>query len=229
MIALCFCSLAITSPAISQSLRRTPPPGFPDSIVPGRVVVRPLASSPHNEVARAGIIRNRDEMRTQGWMKSPPGRSAMLHGYFEEPRDRSRLRPAMADIVGQLRVAPFPLERTIFSKAELKGVMPAGGFVDGGWTGVARAMTVPQLGRVVLEEYDYVAAGSYIVVPEELVDDTVNGLPFQFAVWREETGRTWTEVRWFTANKEFRLFIEKPLRKSEQLFEELQQFVLAAN
>jgi hypothetical protein len=211
---------ALEAQQVSMSARAKT---FP-AIRQGVVEMLPMSALPYpSTAAREAALALRDAQRAQGWMPAPEAQSAEIDGYFDSERVQARLRPSMAELAPSLRISPTPLEGTFLEGAKLVGVMPGGGYVDRGWTGIGRALEVDGVGRVVLEEYDYVLAGSYIVVPEELVNGRINGLPAQFSVWRTPSGKTWTQMRWFSANKEYRLFIGRPVKEGDALHKSIMQ------
>lgn len=109
--------------------------------------------------------------------------------------------------------------------ATLDGVRSAGGFVNGGWTGLVRLFTVPDLGRGVREEYDYKAAGSRFRIPEEMADMSVNGYPAAYRVFRAPSGKAYTEFVWFTDTKHFRVMIDGQIAKSSDAFVRVQRLM----
>lgn len=197
-----------------------PSPGFP-SVRAGTVEVVPLARSPLNEAMRSALLARRDAQLSQGWTPASEEQAQVIDSYFEDDRVKRRLKPTLLDIDSDLQVAPAQIKGTLLGTGRIEGAMAAGGFVNGRWTGLARVITVPELGRVVLEEYDYRAAGSYIVIAEEVVDSELNGYPVLYNVWRTPSGKGWTEVRWFTPNKEFRLYIGREIRPSDRWYEQV--------
>lgn len=214
---------------VSAQQLATGPAAKQVQIKPGRVEMMPLAKVPFADPAQVdALLALGQAQRSQGWIAAREGQSQEIDGYFENERTRARLRPALSDVIGKLRVAPMPLERTFLDSAKMVGAMPAGGYVNGGWTGLARAMEIEGVGRVVLEEYDYAQAGSYIVVPEELSNFQINGLPGQFSVWKAPNGRTWTQLRWFTASKEFRLFIGREVREGDSVYQDMMRLAALA-
>jgi hypothetical protein len=210
--------------SFAQELRSNPPAGFPSATKRGVVEVRSFSGMLNQK--QRDVVSNLAQQQSRGWLDAPEERAASIDGYFQEGALKSRLKPNLTDVLGTLLVAPANLEGTFLQNAKIVGTMPAGGYVNGGWTGVARAMQVPGIGNVVLEEYDYVAAGSHIIVPAELVDSEINGLPSQYAVWRTPSGKTWTEFRWFTSNKEFRLLLRKAIGKSDRSHRQLQELAV---
>ncbi len=211
-------SAGAQEPAVSS------PPGFPP-VREGTVEVAPFAQSPLNETMRSALLARRDAQRSQGWTLASEEQAQAIDGYFEDDQVKRRLKPTLLDLQTDLRIVPAELTGTLLGTARIEGVLAAGGFVDGRWTGLARAMTVRDLGRVVLEEYDYRAAGSHIVIAEEMVDSELNGYPVLYSVWRAPSGKAWTEIRWFTPNKEFRLYVGKEIQKNDRLYEQLMRLM----
>ena len=221
--------LALMAPAaisvFAQELRHEAPSGFPAvKIVPGTIQVHPVNVLSADESVRQATIAQSQEKRQRGWVEAPPGRHDSFLAYFQENSSGPKqMRSSLDELAGKLRVAPANLQGTLLDGFKLYGAWWAGGFVNGGWTGVVRSGTTPKLGRVVLEEYDYAQAGSFFMIPEELVDFNANGLPGQFIVFRDASGPSWSEMRWFTANKEFRLRIDQPILKSDSMYQALQE------
>jgi hypothetical protein len=202
------------------------PPGF-GQVRPGTVEVRGLQNLPMGAAMKSAALARLEDKRQRGWMSAEEQQAATLDGYFDDSEVKKRLRPGLAEVAGDLNVTPSNLDFALLKNRRVSGAMAAGGFVNGAWTGLARVMTVPGIGRVVLEEYDYVAAGSHIVVAAELFDTEVNGLPAVINVWRTPLGKAWTEAQWFTSNKQFRLLLGREIKKTDLLYEQLQ--VLMAN
>jgi hypothetical protein len=218
--------LSIAGMSVAQELAHQIPPGFPTDvrIVPGGIVVRPASAISSDESTKQMVLARVQQLRQQGWAQAAPGRHESFLAHFKEQSSSGpkQMKLSLDELAGKLKVAPADLRGTLLDGFKLHGAWSAGGFVNGGWTGIVRSGTSPRLGRVVLEEYDYVQAGSFFVIPEELVAFNANGLPAQFIVYRDSGGASWTEVRWFTANKEFRLLIDRPISKSESEYLALQ-------
>lgn len=130
------------------------------------------------------------------------------------------------EIRQQLNMEPASLAATFFERAAFQGANTAGGFVNGGWTGLVRRFEFDELGRVVLEEYDYVNAGSHVTIPEDAVDSYIEGYPVLFKAFKtDDKGGGHTTITWFTDNKQFRLRIDRALSKSDAVYGEIENAV----
>ncbi|HMN44812.1 MAG TPA: hypothetical protein PKE27_09580 [Povalibacter sp.] len=187
------------------------PPGMPVLTDPGSVRILPSseidsAASPFTSDKRAEMAAARQAAKKRGWNEVTEAQAKRVDSYFDRPESRNRLR-ALHEIVNDLRVMPAALSGTALANAEFLGASPSGAFAAGGWTGLVRAFTVPKFGRVVLEEFDYAAAGTQITVPREMIDGDVNGKPMITDSYRAPSGNGYTEFTWFTDHKQFILRI----------------------
>lgn len=210
-----------------DSLATVTPPGFGE-IRPGVVETKPLADSPFSLSEREFILLEKKQQRENGWTAAREGQVSEFDMYFDtESAFYLRGKRNLNESLNYLQFVPASFDGTLFERARLHTVMHAGGYVNGAWTGVIRTMTIPKLGRVVLEEYDYVAAGSHIQIAEEVADSEINGKPSIFTVWKEPGGRMVTEFEWFTDNKHFRLLLDGAVVQSSIRYQELVELATA--
>jgi hypothetical protein len=198
-------------------------PGFGE-YRPGVVETGSLDNSPFSQSEREFILLEKKHQREKGWTPDSDGIVSEFEFYLDKDSDFYRRgKRTLEESLVHLQVVPASFDGTLFAGAELQTVMHAGGFVNGTWTGLVRVMTVPKLGRVVLEEYDYVAAGSHIQIAEEIMDTEINGKPSLFTVWKGPGQQAVTELEWFTDNKHFRLLLEGVVVQSSKRYQRLME------
>jgi len=117
-----------------------------------------------------------------------------------------KLRPFDATLVDTLlHIRPANLERSSLSGAKVIGAHEGGTKLPTGWTGLTRVIAAPALGKIVLDELDYVASGSGFALTKEMLNADVNGNPATAVSLRTRGNRTMTTVTWVTLNKRYRL------------------------
>ncbi len=206
---------------ITDDLVLVRPPGFGE-VRPGHVETKPLSESPFSTSEAETMVLEKTHQREHGWTAASEEDVSEFEIFFDTSNELySRGRSDLSLLLNGLRVVPTSFDGTLLSRARLHTAMQIGGFVDGAWTGLVRVMTVPSLGRVVLEEYDYVAAGSHIMLAEEIVDFQINGKPATFDVWRAPSRKSFTELVWFTENKHFRLLVNGTVQPASQRYRNL--------
>lgn len=206
---------------ITDDLVLSRPPGFGE-VRPGHVETKPISASPFSISEAETMLLDKTHQREHGWTAASEEDVSEFEMFFDTSNALySRGSSDLSLLLNELRVVPASFDGTLLSRAKLQTAMHIGGFVDGAWTGLVRVMTVPSLGRVVLEEYDYVAAGSYFVIAEEIVDFQINGRPATFDVWRAPSRKSFTELVWFTENKHFRLLVNGTVQPASQRYRNL--------
>ncbi len=206
---------------ITDDLVLVRPPGFGE-VRPGHVESKPISESPFSISEAETMVLDKAHQREHGWTAASEEDVSEFEMFFDTSSELySRGRSDISLLLNGLRVVPTSFDGTLLSRARLHTAMQIGGFVDGAWTGLVRVMTVPSLGRVVLEEYDYVAAGSHIMLAEEIVDFQINGKPATFDVWRAPSQESFTELVWFTENKHFRLLVNGTVQPASQRYRNL--------
>lgn len=229
LLALAISSTAPKVLAQEDTSRLFTPPGMPALTTPGSIQVLPSAKmadaiSPFTADRRAEMVAARQAAKKRGWNEVTEAQAMRVDSYFDRPELRNRMRP-LQEMINELRVAPSVLGGTILGRAESIGASGSGAFANGGWTGLIRAFTEPKLGRVVLEEFDYVAAGTQITVPQEMIDGDVNGMPMLVDAYRAPSGNGYTEFTWFTRNKQFILRVGRYVPETSELRAEVQMLM----
>lgn len=197
------------------------PPGMPVLKQPGTIQVVPgaemgaTAGSPFTQEKRLEMVAAREASKRRGWTEVTEARARHVDSYFDRPELQSRFLE-LHDIGNTLTIVPTVLQGTLLERAVPLGALPSGAFANGGWTGLTRVFTVPELGRVVLEEFDYVAAGTQITIPAESIDGDLNGMPVITDAYRAPSGNGYTEFVWFTERKQFTLLVGKYLPNSDR-------------
>jgi hypothetical protein len=221
----CFLLLVVSYSASAQPAGVLDPfsrnlSGF--SVEPGNVEVVAIADKPTVTEAQKSVLLARETQLSQGWIEVNQQRASMVENYVSNAR--SKLNSNMGVVRESLHTEPAKLSGTILEGAGFVGAFPVGGFVDGSWTGVVRVFESSELGRIVLEEYDYKRAGSNILIPEEVVDSYFNGLPLLYAVLKSgDTAHT--DITWFTDNKQFRMRIGSMVSKTDKNYESVEQII----
>lgn len=117
-----------------------------------------------------------------------------------------KLRPFDATFVDTvLHIRPANLERSSLNGAKIIGAHEGGTKLPTGWTGLTRVIVEPTLGKIVLDELDFVASGSGFSLTKEMLNSDVNGNPATVLSQRTHGDRTMTTVTWVTSSKRYRL------------------------
>jgi len=77
----------------------------------------------------------------------------------------------------------------------------------GKWTQVSRYFSLANGDVLVFSENDYQAARISVVIPEETINETVNGQPATMLIRKTTSGKFFTELSWFTENKTYSLHL----------------------
>lgn len=190
--------------AFSTDLLGPPPEGQPVT-TPGTVEVRPMERQVLTEAKEVPALVSRfQQQKNRGWISATTDESEIIDHYFVAKNPMVKNSTNVENLLPDLNMTPSDLAGTALETATLVSAIPAGGYVDGGWTGLVRVFSDSELGDAVLVEYDYQRAGSHVFVPEEAVDHYVGGFPVSNFVWRGPE-RSFTETRWFTETKDFTL------------------------
>jgi len=75
------------------------------------------------------------------------------------------------------------------------------------WTQVMRYYSLANGKILLLSEFDYKAAKISASFPEELVNENINGLLGMLVTKKTTSGKYYTELKWFTANKLYTLYL----------------------
>jgi hypothetical protein len=126
----------------------------------------------------------------------------------------------MSDVLPELAIQPSTLSGQMFERAKFKGAMVSGGYTKNGWTGVTRLYRFPQLGLVKLDELDYIASGSGIIVAKEFIDE-IDGKTATYMVKRSLSGKSLSELTWFTESKMFTLSASGLIKKDDKRYAQL--------
>jgi hypothetical protein len=182
---------------------------------PGTVDVIPIERTKAARGAQAAALAMREQMLTQGWIEVLPDEARAVENFFSSDRGVGRLKP-IEHTTARISFEPTSLKGSFLDDAKFLGSVTAGGFVDGKWTGLVRAFESEKYGEVLLEEYDYIDAGSHYMVPQEMVDSYVGGFPVLRSVLKSRGGeRGMTDLSWFSERKHFRLRTSKAISKSD--------------
>ena len=77
----------------------------------------------------------------------------------------------------------------------------------GKWTHVTRYYSLADGRTLIFVESDLKAGGHSVGVPEELVNDKINGLPASMVTLRTTSGKFFTDLSWFAENKIYSLIL----------------------
>ncbi|MBI3775364.1 MAG: hypothetical protein HY273_07405 [Gammaproteobacteria bacterium] len=77
----------------------------------------------------------------------------------------------------------------------------------GKWTQVQRYFSLENGSVLMLAESDYKAAEYSVAIPEELVNEKINGAPASMVVRKTTAGKYFTDLLWFTKNKIYSLHL----------------------
>ena len=172
----------------------------------GYVEVVPLSKTTTSEAELNSSLQRFNHQKQHGWIEVSEEEVDYFDQHFTADNPMAKGSESMVDVIENLSFDPMDLSGSVLANAELVRAIPAGGFVNGGWTGLVRTMRDPVLGDVVLVEYDYVKAGSHIKVSKETVDHELAGKPVMHFVWRSPKS-SYSEIRWFTKNKDITLMV----------------------
>lgn len=216
MTVLGWHAFAFHAEALAQPIPLYVPsmPGLSESVRLGNVQVVPIDDMEVMEDVKRSIIERRGQQVSQGWVDVDSQQASHIETYLESSSSE-RLRTDLDEVEHTLHFDPADLRGTFLDAAHFKGALPIGGFLDGKWTGLLRVFEASVLGNVILEEYDYVRAGSYILVPQEVVDSYLDGFPVLYTVLKAPDGTVHTDIIWFTDVKNFRLRIGSEVTRGD--------------
>ena len=192
---------------------------------PGHVEVLPAVTGESRSLQEATLRSFIEQQKTLGWIEVDEEKASSVERAFGASSPVVTTMPDVESLLNVLRVVPSSVTGTMLASGRLDGVTTAGGFVDGGWTGLVRLFTLPDVGRVILEEYDYVAAGSHYQIPSETFDSYVNGYPMIYRAFKAPSGKSYTEFVWFTKTKQFRLMVDGLVMKSDDIYADVEQLL----
>lgn len=221
-----FMLLAVSLPASAQTAGLQNPFSPDLALDPensGVVEVVAISDMPTVTDAQSAVLQTREQQISKGWVEVNEKRARVVEDYVSDARNK--LNADMEAVRESIHSQPADVSGTFLEKASFVGAFPVGGFVDGRWTGVVRVFESSDLGRVVLEEYDYKRAGSHIMIPSEVVDSYANGYPVLYAVLRAGDNHAHTDITWFTDNKQFRMRTGNAILKSDMSYESVEQAI----
>lgn len=214
--------------AFSQSIERLAPLSNnigPSTPRPGFVQVIPIDDAGLSPDMKSAVLERRNQQETKGFVEVPEHEAKVVDTYFSKSQFTQNTKP-LKDIERSTHLNPAALKGTILEAAEYFGASTAGGHVNGKWTGLVRAFESDELGKVVLEEYDYIEAGSHFFIPQEVVDSYIGEYPVLFAAVQSRSGsNAYTDLTWFTERKQFRLRIGKLIQKTDDRYRYLEQLM----
>ncbi len=98
----------------------------------------------------------------------------------------------------------------VYKTMTLAGAIASGAAKKTGkWTHVSRYFSLENGDVLVLVESDYKAGEYSVIIPEELVNETVNGSPASMVTKKTRAGKFLTELSWFTENKMYTLHLSR--------------------
>lgn len=106
---------------------------------------------------------------------------------------------------------------------------PSGTQVDGGWTGINRVFSVRGLGKVYVEEFDYVLSNGSGGMIREFINADVNGNPAIYLVKKTRGGKWSSELAWMTDNKRFFVIVSKQIKMDSPKYRTLLDFARSLN
>lgn len=156
------------------------------------------------------------QMKERGYADASEEEVVVLERYAM--KENKKYIKDMSDVIPTLAITPSELSGPVFERGKLKGAMASGGHTKSGWTGVTRLYQFPQLGLVKLEELDYIASGSGVVVVKEFINDDVDGNIATYMVKKSLSGKSLSELTWFTENKMFVLSVSGLIKKDDKRY-----------
>lgn len=157
------------------------------------------------------------EMTGRGYADAQEEEVVVLERYALE--DNQKHIKTMAEVIPKLTMQPSELRGTKFDLGVFKGALTSGGHTDNGWTGITRLYQLPQLGLVKLDELDYISSGSGIVVAKEFINEDINGSIAIYLVKQSLSGKSISELTWFTENKMFILSVTGNINRDDNKYE----------
>lgn len=199
------------------------PVSAPERSKLGSVEAVPISAMSTVKDAQLFVLQNREQQISKGWVEVNEERARVVDDYVSNARNK--LNADMNAVRESIHIVPADVSGTTLEQAHFVGAFAAGGFVDQLWTGVVRVYESSDLGRVILEEYDYKRVGSYITIPSELVESYVNGYPVLYSVLRGGDVHSHTDITWFTDRKQFRMRTGKAISKSDNRYRTVEQII----
>lgn len=224
------CSAHALAQPTPNTLAITAPLAFEDfgSVKPGVIEVVSLADAPISADLKETILQEELHQKEMGWIRGSEEQTAVFDRAFSDDV-LARGKPSVGAVAANLIVTPAQLEGTFLEGAETRAVLPSGAFHDGKWTGLTRMLVAPGIGRVILEESDYIASGAHLKIAEEVIDFYVGAYPGIFTVWRDRKNKGFTEVEWYTDRKQFRVTIDQQVEINSKIYENIIALANALN
>ena len=197
------------------------PPGayFVSSGRQGYIDPKQVKSVPSGGVIDFDLIRD-------GKMPSNTARDSGRDAIYIEPLDISHSSLNQAKLIQSEPGGTYRNGEGYARTQELRNAerTPSG---KSGWTGLTRVFAqYEQLGNVIFEESDNVAAGTTVLVPQSSINSTVDKFPATLIRLRDSGGKTMSDLSWIgDNNKTYSLKTEKiddgSVLKLNQLADEL--------
>lgn len=106
---------------------------------------------------------------------------------------------------------------------------PSGTQVDGGWTGINRVFNVTGLGKVYVEEFDYILSNGSGGLIKEFINADINGNPAIYLVKTTRGGKWSSELAWMTDNKRFFVIVSRQIKMGSPQYQTLLEFARSLN
>lgn len=166
-------------------------------------------------------IQKSSEMRTPGARDQTPVIQEQIQrlGYREASDDdmsflsldnvKDRFTP-LEDIAKNTSspLAIISIKTGIYNTMTFAGAIATGpAKKTGKWTQVQRYYSLANGDVLMLTEADYKAAEYSVVIPEESINEKVNGSPASMVTRKTAAGKFFTELSWFTENKIYTLHL----------------------
>lgn len=207
-------SVLWTSNAAAADQAETSPGGI---VIPPGLSVKTLDEMDYPELIKNIARKQNSEMIERGYADASEEEVTVLERYV---REGNKLKmKGMEEVAGTLAMQPSELAGTKFETGKFKGALASGGYTENGWTGITRIFDLPKLGVVKLEELDYISSGSGIVVTKEFINEDVNGNIATYLVKQSVTGKSISELNWFTDKKMYTLSVNGNISQSDKRYQ----------
>jgi hypothetical protein len=183
-----------------------------------RVEIVPIEEMEIPEFLKEKSRREIQQMRLSGAASAEEEEVNELDNYLM-PQNRRFLREQTG--FDDLSIDPADISLTLLEGSRLLASANEGTLTAKGWTGLTRVFQVPGLNLVLLSELDIRASDAYFTIPEEGVNEEINGSSSIFTVKESATGKAISTLLWFTPEKRFILKTSMKVYQNDVLYDRL--------
>ena len=164
------------------------------SVVRGKVTMGSIVDLPRE--LREIALQEAEKIRTKGYLDAKEEDVDLYRNFH------NYIRP-LDSVLPNLKISLVDLNQSLFDGLRLEGVITGGPTKEGPWTSATRVFSSEEGYVIMLSEWDFVGDGGGVVLQKEMVNEKVNGRPAILTIHRAPSGQGYTDLVWYTDQKEY--------------------------